>query len=643
MSDMITVTLPDGSIREHPAGATVAQVAEGIGPGLAQAALAGKIDGAAVDLSTPIEHDAQVAILTYRDPEGTEIYRHSTAHLMAMAIKRLWPEAKLAIGPAIEDGFYYDIDMPTRLSEEELPQIEAEMKALIKAKVPARREILDRATARAFFDQRGESYKVEMIDDLPDEVETVSIYHHGDDFADMCRGPHMPHFGAVKSFKLLSVAGAYWRGDENRQMLQRIYGISFPDKKLLAEHIKMLEEAKRRDHRILGKQLDLFSFHEEGPGFPFFHAKGMIIYNELMNYCREELRKRNYQEIRTPLILNEDLWHRSGHWDHYRENMYFTKIDDRDFAVKPMNCPGCLMYYKSNLHSYRELPLRVAEFGQVHRHEKSGCLHGLFRVRTFTQDDAHHFCMPEQLEAEIRGCIEFVFAVYKTCGFENIHVELSTRPEKSIGDDAVWELATDALKNSLDAKGIDYQLNPGDGAFYGPKIDFHILDCLKRSWQCATIQVDFSMPERFDLTYVAPDQSRQRPVMIHRAIFGSVERFLGIMTEHFAGGFPMWLSPTQVTVIPVHEDLSEYAAAVAERLKTEGVRVHLDDRNEKLGARLRDAETQKVPMMLVVGEKEKNAGAVNVRRHKMGQVGTLPVDEVVAQILEEIKERRIVQ
>ena len=643
MPDTIAVTLPDGAIREYPAGVTILQIAESIGPGLAQAALAGKIDDAPADLATPVDRPAQVAILTFRDAEGRDIYRHSASHLMAMAVKRLWPDARLAIGPAIEDGFYYDIDMEHRLSEEDLPKIEAEMKAIVKAAVPARREVLSRDGARAFFAERGETYKVEMIDDLPGDVETVSVYHHGDDFADMCRGPHLPDFGRIKAFKLLSVAGAYWRGDEKNRMLQRIYGVSFPDKKLLAEHIRMLEEARRRDHRLLGKQLDLFSFHEEGPGFPFFHPRGMVVYNALMEYCREELRARDYQEVRAPMILNEELWHRSGHWDNYRENMYFTDIDDRAFAVKPMNCPGHMLLYRSNLHSYRDLPLRMAEFGQVHRHEKSGVLHGLFRVRTFTQDDAHIFCRPEQLEDEIRGCIDFVFTVYRTCGFDDIHVELSTRPEKAIGSDEMWEMATEALKNSLEKAEIPYQLNPGDGAFYGPKIDFHVRDCLKRSWQCATIQADFSMPERFDLTYVDADQSRKRPVMIHRAIFGSVERFLGIMIEHYAGAFPLWLAPTQVVVIPVHEDLAEYGAEVTRTLKAQGMRVELDNRSEKLGARLRDAEMRKIPVMLVVGEKEASARAVNVRRHRIGQVGTPPLDEVVESLRSEIAERRIVQ
>mgnify|MGYP000283042432 CR=1 FL=1 len=647
MSDRITLTLPDGSKREHAAGVSALEVAEAIGARLAQAALAAKINGELADLTTTLDRDANFALVTFRDPEGQEIYRHSASHLMAMAIKRLWPHAKLAIGPAIADGFYYDIDMPERLSEEDLPKIEAEMKKIASDKAPARREVLSRADARALFERLGESYKVEMIDDLPADVMTVSIYHHGapqtGEFIDMCRGPHVPDFGRIVAFKLLSLAGAYWRGDEKNRMLQRIYGVAFPDKKLLAEHIKMLEEAKRRDHRLLGKQLDLFSFHDEGPGFPFFHPKGIIVYNELLAFCREQLRRRGYQEIRTPLILNEDLWHRSGHWDHYRENMYFTRIDERDFAVKPMNCPGGMLFYRSNLHSYREMPMRIAEFGQVHRHEKSGVLHGLFRVRTFTQDDAHIFCTPDQLEDEIAGCLDFVRTVYRTVGFEDIHIELSTRPENSMGSDEVWELATGALQRSLEKAGINYKLNPGDGAFYGPKIDFHVRDCLKRSWQCGTIQVDFSMPERFDLTYVAPDGSRQRPVMVHRAIFGSIERFLGILIEHCAGAFPLWLAPEQVVVIPVHEGLNEHAAEITKRLTAEGFRARLDDRSEKMSARLRDAELLKIPVMLVVGEKEREAGTVNLRRHRIGQVGTPGLEEVVASLKDEITARRIVQ
>ncbi|MCX7046076.1 MAG: threonine--tRNA ligase [Candidatus Sumerlaeota bacterium] len=643
MNRQLVITLPDGSKREYPVGTTALQVAESIGAGLAQAALAAKVNGELVDLTGPLSGDCALSILTFRDAEGQEIYRHSASHLMAMAIKRLWPHAKLAIGPAIADGFYYDLDLPERLSQEELLKIEEEMKKIVSAKAPARREVFQRAQARALFEKMSEPYKVEMIDDLPADVATISVYHHGEEFTDMCRGPHLRDFGQIKAFKLLSVAGAYWRGDEKNAMLQRIYGVAFPDKKLLAEHIKMIEEAKQRDHRLLGKQLDLFSFHEEGPGFPFFHPKGMIVYNALMEYCREELRKRGYQEIRTPLILSEDIWHRSGHWDHYRENMYFTKIDERDFAVKPMNCPGGLLYYKTNLHSYRDLPMRIAEFGQVHRHEKSGVLHGLFRVRTFTQDDAHIFCSPEQLEDEIAGCIDFVFTLYRTCGFEDVHLELSTRPENSIGSDEVWELATNALRHSLEKAGIQFKTNPGDGAFYGPKIDFHVRDCLKRSWQCATIQVDFSMPERFDLTYVAADQTRKRPVMVHRAIFGSVERFLGIMIEHFAGAFPLWLAPVQVVVIPVADEFNDYGERVRAALAQAGIRVELDSRSEKMGSRLRDAEMKKVPVMLVVGEKEKQARFVSLRRHKIGQAGTPTLDEAVAMLKQEIAERKIVQ
>lgn len=643
MSAMVKVTLPDGSIKEHPAGVTAFEVTQDIGAGLAQAAVAAKINGELVDLTTTIDEDADFAVLTFRDEEGRDVYRHSSSHLMAMAIKRLWPEAKLAIGPPIEDGFYYDIDLEHRLNDEDLPKIEKEMKAIVKSKAKARRDDMSRADARAFFDEKGESYKVELIDDLPEDVDSISVYYHGDDFVDMCRGPHLRHFGLVKAVKLTALAGAYWRGSEENQMLQRIYGVSFPDKRLLAEHLKIIAEAKRRDHRILGKQLDLFSFHQEGPGFPFFHPKGVTVYDELLKYCREELRARGYSEIRTPIILNEDLWHRSGHWDNYRENMYFTQIDERDFAVKPMNCPGCLLYFNTGLHSYRDLPLRVAEFGLVHRHELSGVLHGLFRVRSFTQDDAHVFCTPDQLEDEISGCIEFIRDVYKTVGFDDIHIELSTRPEKAIGSEEVWEQATTALEHSLEASGVDYQLNPGDGAFYGPKIDFHIRDCLKRSWQCGTIQVDFSMPERFDLSYVASDQSRLRPVMIHRAIFGSIERFLGILTEHYAGAFPLWLAPDQVVVVPVGAEFNDYGAEVTAALQTAGIRARIDDRNEKMGARLRDAENLKVPIMLVVGEKERTSRAVAVRRHKIGQVGVESLDDAIASLKEEIAERRLVQ
>jgi len=557
---------------------------------------------------------------------------------MAQAVKRVIPEAKVTIGPAIEDGFYYDFDLPEPLTPETLARIEDEMKKIIEEGHEIRRRELPREEAIALFRQRGEPYKVEIIEDLPAD-QTISCYEQGE-FVDLCRGPHLPSTAAVKAFKLLNVAGAYWRGDSRNRMLQRIYGTSFPDRKMLDEHLRLLEEARKRDHRRIGKDLDLFSFHEEGPGFPFFHPKGVVIFNEIVGFLRQELARRNYLEIMTPLILNEELWHRSGHWDHYKENMYFTEIDERTYAVKPMNCPGGLLVYKTSLHSYRDLPLKIAEFGRVHRHELSGVLHGLFRVRSFTQDDAHIFTTPEQLEDAITETIEFIRYVYHVFGFEDYHMELSTRPEKSIGSDEMWDNATSALQNALEKLGIDYKLNPGDGAFYGPKIDFHIRDCLRRSWQCGTIQVDFSMPERFDISYVGADGQKYRPVMVHRAIVGSLERFIGVLLEHTAGNLPVWLAPVQVAVLPISDKLNEYAGRVYESLRNAGVRATLDGGQEKIGAKIRNAELLKVPCMLIVGQKEADAGAVSVRRHGKGDQGSQPLDQFIPEILREIAERR---
>jgi threonyl-tRNA synthetase len=541
---MPSVKLPDGSAMELTEGATVKDLAEEIGPGLAKAALAGRVNGQEVDLSHTLSDGDDAAVLTWKDEKGREVYRHSTAHLMAQAIKRIWPEARLTIGPPLEDGFYYDIDLFT---PEDFEKIEAEMKRAAEEDLPIRREVLTREEALRFFRERDDRYKVEIIDSIPEE-ETLTNYWQGE-FVDLCRGPHVPSTGYLKVFKITSVSGAHWRGDATRQMLQRVYGTSFTDRKQLKQHLQLLEEAKKRDHRKLGKELDLFSFHEEGPGFPFFHPKGQVIFNEMLAYMRGRLREHSYVEIQTPLILNEALWHRSGHWDNYRENMYFTEIDETACAVKPMNCPGCMLWYREGLHSYRELPLRVAEFGKVHRHELSGVLHGLFRVRVFTQDDAHIFCTPDQLEDEIVGMIEMIRSVLSDFDFEDVHIELSTRPGKAIGSQEVWDQAEAALEGALRRLGIDFQLNPGDGAFYGPKIDFHIRDCLRRSWQLSTIQVDFSMPQRFGLEYVGADGQRHTPVMIHRAIFGSIERFLGILIEHTAGNFPVWLAPVQARVL----------------------------------------------------------------------------------------------
>lgn len=627
---VVKVTLPDGSAREFARGTTLADVAASLGAGLAKAALGGKIDGRLSDLSAPIEQDAAVQIVTWKDEEGREMFRHSTTHLMAQALKRLRPDARLTIGPPLTDSFYYDFDVPGGVSVEVLPEIEAEMAKIVDEALPIKRGELPRAEAIALFTERGEDYKLEIIESLPDE-ETISIYEQGE-FVDLCRGPHVPNTSYLKAFKLLTVAGAYWRGDSRNKMLQRIYGTSFPDKKLLKEHLTILEEAKKRDHRKIGRDLDLFSFQDEGPGFPFFHPNGMVLYNEITSFLREELAKRNYVEIMTPMILNEDLWHRSGHWDHYRENMYFTDIDEKHYAVKPMNCPGCALVYRSDLRSYRDLPLKMAEFGRVHRHEMSGVLHGLFRVRSFTQDDAHVFCRPEQLEEEVRECIQLIQRVYDVFGFTNYHMELSTRPEKSIGSQEMWDNAEASLQRSLEGLGIQYRLNPGDGAFYGPKIDFHVQDSLKRTWQCGTIQVDFSMPERFDLSYIGADGQKHRPVMVHRALVGSLERFIGVLIEHTAGNFPAWLAPVQAIVLPISDKSMAYGQKVLERLRTAGVRASLDSREDKIGTKIRDAELRKIPYMLVVGDKEASGELVGVRKHGAGDQGAQPLEEFVAYL-----------
>lgn len=637
-SNSVTIRLPDGSSRELPVGSTLLDVARNIGPGLAKAALAGKINGELADLGTPINADADVTLLTWKDEQGREAFRHTSTHIMAQAVKRLMPDCKLTIGPPLAESYYYDFEMDEPLTTEMLSQIESEMARIVAEDIPIRRRVLARDEAIEMFRSRGENYKIEIINELPPD-EKISVYEQGE-FADLCRGPHLPSTGYVKAYKLLSVAGAYWRGDVRNKMLQRVYGTSFPEKKALNEHLALLEEAKKRDHRKIGRELDLFSFHDEGPGFPFFHPNGMLVYNEIMKFLREELAKRDYKEIMTPLILHEELWHRSGHWDHYRDNMYFTTIDDRSFAVKPMNCPGGLLVYKSSLHSYRDLPLKMAEFGRVHRHELSGVLHGLFRVRTFTQDDAHIFCTPDQLEDAVTEAIELIRHVYTVFGFDDYHMELSTRPESSIGSDDMWESATQSLQKSLERLGIDYKLNPGDGAFYGPKIDFHIKDSLKRTWQCGTIQVDFSMPERFDLTYVGADGAKHRPVMVHRALAGSLERFIGVLVEHTAGNFPVWLAPVQAVVLPISEKHVEYAENVVAQLKAAGVRVTIDTSEDKIGSKIRNAEMQKVPYMLIVGEKEAAAAAVGVRRHGKGDLGATPLADFLTAITEEIAQRQ---
>ena len=635
----IKITFPDGDSKSYEAGATPRQIAESIGPRLAREALAARINGRMIDLDTPILEDTRIQLLTFNDPDGRDIYRHSSAHIMAQAIERLYPGAKLAIGPAIEDGFYYDIDFPQPITPDDLPRIEQEMEKIALEDQPFQREEVSREEALRLYENMGNKYKMELIRDFP-EGEKVSLYKQGE-FFDLCRGPHIPSAKYLKAFKLTGLAGAYWRGDERREMLTRIYGTSFKDSKDLKKHLALIEEAKKRDHRKLGKELDLFSFHAEGPGFPFFHPRGVVLFNELIQFCRQELAKRGYQEVKTPLILNEELWHRSGHWDHYRENMYFTRIEDRDFAVKPMNCPGGLLVYKSRLHSYREFPLKVAEFGQVHRHEKSGVLHGLFRVRTFTQDDAHVFCLPEQLKDEIKKLVDLILYFYRIFGFEDVMIELSTRPESSIGSDEMWEKATTALRETLEEMKIDFKLNPGEGAFYGPKIDFHIRDCLKRTWQCGTIQVDFSMPERFDLTYVGADGKEHRPVMIHRALFGSLERFLGILIEHYGGNFPLWLAPVQAAVLPIGADHVAWAKEVCDILDQAGIRTELDGSDEKIARKIRNAEMQKIPCMLIIGDRERETHSAALRRHQKGDVGQKSIEDIVKDLQNEIREKRL--
>ncbi len=636
--DLIKVTLPDGSAREYPAGVSLLEIAKGISPRLAREALAAKVDGRLADLGVPLDRDARVEFLTFDDEEGRQVYRHSTAHVMAQAVQRLFPGTGLAIGPAIADGFYYDFDPKESFTPGDLAKIEKEMEAIIKADLPFERFELSRPEALAFFRDAGQKYKVELIEDLPPEV-PLSCYRQGE-FTDLCMGPHVPSTGRLKSVKLLNLAGAYWRGSEKNKMLQRIYGTSFPKKSLLDEHIFRIEEARRRDHRKLGAELDLFSIREEGPGFPFFHPRGMVLRNELENFWREEHKKRGYQEIRTPVILSRHLWEQSGHWDHYRENMYFTTIDEADFAVKPMNCPGGMLIYKSRPHSYRELPIRLAELGLVHRHELSGVLHGLMRVRCFTQDDAHIFMLPSQVKDEISGVIDLVDDFYKVFGF-TYHVELSTRPEKAMGSLETWELATRELREALEARGLDYKVNEGDGAFYGPKIDFHLEDSLGRTWQCGTIQLDFQMPELFDLNYIGEDGQKHRPVMIHRVVFGSIERFIGILTEHYAGAFPVWLAPIQVRVLPITDRHAGYAQKVVDRLDEKGIRVELDARNEKVSYKIREAQAQKIPYMLVVGDKEAEQEAVAVRHRSRGDLGAVPLAGFEEQLLKEIREKEI--
>lgn len=631
----IQVQLPDGVNRRYSRNTTIAQIAESISVSLRKNAVAGKIDGRLVDLDCPVEGDSLVEIVLADSSDGLMIHRHSTAHVMAQAIKRIYGErnVKLGIGPVIEDGFYYDIDIAQPLSSEDLAAIEREMGKIIKENLPIRRRVVSRKEAVQYFEQLEEPLKLELIRDLPEDA-VISLYEQGE-FTDLCRGPHLPSTGRIKAFKLLSVAGAYWRGDADNQVLQRIYGTAFLSTALLEEHLHLLEEAKKRDHRKLGKELELFMFSEEAPGMPFYLAKGMLIRTALEDFSRKLQRADGYEEVRSPLMMNRRLWEQSGHWDHYKDEMYFTKVDETDFALKPMNCPGHMLIYKNSRRSYRDLPIRIAEYGQVHRHESSGALNGMMRVRTFCQDDAHLFVLPEQIESEISRVLELIDQFYSIFGFE-YKVELSTRPEDYMGSEELWDQAEESLARVLKKNGIEYRVNAGDGAFYGPKIDFHVLDALKRSWQCGTIQLDFQMPEKFDLTYIGEDNNKHRPVVIHRAVFGSIDRFMGILTEHYSGAFPLWLSPVQVKLLPVSVVHDEYAEQVRRQLATAGLRVEVDSRNEKLGYRIREAQLEKIPYMLVLGDQEQNDGTISVRSRADNTLFTLNAQEFIQQLTAKI-------
>ena len=632
----VKIILPDGSAKEYAAGTTLGEAVKQLSNSLAKKVLAANVNGELTDLREELVDGSEVAFLTFEDEGGKHTLRHTASHILAQAVKRLWPEAKLAIGPAIDKGFYYDIDMEHTLTPEDLGKIEKEMSRIVKENLPITKSVMSRQEAIEFFKSKNEDYKVELIEDLPEDA-VISCYAQGD-FIDLCAGPHVASTGKVKAFKLQSIAGAYWRGDEKNKMLQRIYGTAFEKKEELDAYLHLLEEAAKRDHRKLGKELGLFVIKEEGPGFPFFLPKGMALRNELENFWREVHHEFDYEEIRTPIILNKQLWETSGHWDHYRENMYTTIIDDEEYAIKPMNCPGGILVYQNEMHSYRDFPLRYAELGLVHRHELSGALHGLFRVRAFTQDDAHVFMLPDQMQSELMKVIELFDRIYSQFGLK-YHVELSTKPDNAMGDDAIWEAATEALRNAIEAKGIPYVINPGDGAFYGPKLDYHIEDSLGRTWQCGTIQLDMNLPERFQIEYVGEDGQKHRPIMIHRACFGSMERFIGILTEHYAGAFPTWMAPVQVKILPISEKHVEYAKELAKQMHRDYVRVEVDDRSEKIGYKIRQAQMAKVPYMLVVGDKEVEEGTVNVRKHGGDELGSVPFEEFFNSIKIEIKER----
>ena len=634
---MIKIKLPDGLIKEYESGVLVGDVTKDISEGLYRAAVGAVVNGKVMGYEEPINEDSDFRVVKFEDAEGKEIFWHTSSHVMAAAIKELWPETKFAIGPAIADGFYYDMDLDHRFTPEDLEKIEKKMKEIAKKDLKLERVEISRDEALKLFKEEGQDYKVELIEDLPAD-ELITLYKMGDAFTDLCRGPHLVSTKKIKAIKLKAIAGAYWRGDSDKAMLQRIYGISFEKAKELEEYELLQEEIKRRDHRKIGKEMDLFAFHEEGPGFPFFHPNGMILMNELLDWWRGVLDNNGYGEIKTPLILNEDLWHRSGHWDHYKENMYFTKIDDEDYAIKPMNCPGSVLTYASNQHSYRDLPIRLAEFGQVHRHELSGTLHGLFRVRTFTQDDAHVYCLPSQIKEEVYKMIDLADLLYSTFGFKYT-IELSTRPDDFMGDIKDWDFAEDQLKAALEERNIEYQINPGDGAFYGPKIDFHLLDAAKREWQCGTIQLDFQLPANFNLEYVDEDGSKKRPVMLHRALLGSVERFIGVLTEHFAGRFPLWINPRQVTIIPVADRFADKAYELADKIKEAGFRVNVDARSEGVGYKIRAAQMMRANYMLVVGEKEIESGLLTVRNRDGEETKDVKVEDFISQISKERDEK----
>ncbi|MBB6714092.1 threonine--tRNA ligase [Clostridium gasigenes] len=633
---MIKIKLKDGSIREIEDYSNIYDLANSISKNLTKSAVVGEVNGTLVDLSYKLKDNDEVNILTYDDEKSIEAIRHSTSHVMAQAVKRLYSSAKLAIGPSIENGFYYDFDIENPLSVEDIDKIEKEMNNIIKENLKFERMDVSREEAIKLMEERNEDYKVQLINDLPNN-EKISLYKQGD-FIDLCRGPHILSTKYIKAFKLISVAGAYWRGNDKNKMLQRVYGVAFSNKTLLETHLHNLEEAKKRDHRKLGKELKLFSFIEEGPGFPFFLPKGVVLKNTLIDFWRELHLEHGYVEIETPIMLNKKLWETSGHWDHYKENMYTSIIDEEEFALKPMNCPGGMLVYKSEAHSYRDFPMRVGELGRVHRHELSGALHGLMRVRAFTQDDAHIFMLPSQIKSEIKGVIDLIDKVYSRFGFK-YNLELSTRPEDSMGSDADWKLAEDSLKGALDELNLEYKINEGDGAFYGPKIDFHLEDSIGRTWQCGTIQLDFQLPQRFELDYIGNDGEKHRPIVIHRVIFGSIERFIGILIEHFAGQFPTWLSPIQVKILPISSKFGNYSDCIKKELYAKGIRVEIDYRDEKIGYKIREARNERVPYIIVVGEKEENNNEISLRSRKNGDEGTLKLEDLIERLVNEIKNK----